>query len=209
MSEIYLWDGSTTSNLSQNPTGRDSDPVWSADGRLAFLSERNGEYDIYVWDGVSLKDCSPDFYTFTNIAPELTGFMSQPVWNNEGLLSFLALSHQGTSAQIYVWDGQIATKLSQEDLSESGTPHWSGDGRLAFIPLFDPRPLLYVYDADKRPLLSVEARSSPAWSSGGYLMFCTPGLELAIWDGNLIVKIASGEIRASWGNGNGVICSSG
>lgn len=207
--EIYLWDGNTTSNLSQNPTGRDTYPVWSVDGRLAFLSKRDDKNDIYVWDGVSFKDGSPDFDTFTNIAPELTSFMSEPVWDNEGLLSFLALSQQSTSAQLYVWDGQTATNISQDWLSESGTPHWSSDGRLAFIRLFDPQLLLHVYDADKLPLLRVATRSSPAWSSGGYLMFCSPRKELSIWDGSVIVKVASGEIRASWGNGNSTVCSSG
>ena len=34
--EIYLWDGKTTTNLSQNSIGHDTYPSWSPDGRLAF-----------------------------------------------------------------------------------------------------------------------------------------------------------------------------
>src|SRR5439155_16168842 len=34
-SEIYLWDGKSTTSLSQNPTGRDERPTWNTDGRFA------------------------------------------------------------------------------------------------------------------------------------------------------------------------------
>jgi WD40 repeat protein len=38
--EIYLWNGKTTTDLSQNPQGDDREPRWSANGRLAFLPYR-------------------------------------------------------------------------------------------------------------------------------------------------------------------------
>jgi Tol biopolymer transport system component len=207
--EIYLWDGNTITNLSDNPTGEDKEPVWSMDGQIAFLSERNDEYDIYVWDGVSMKDGSPDSDTFINVAPELTSFMSWPIWTNTGLLSFLGFNPQDNSNQIYVWDGQTATSISQNRTLESGFPRWNSDGRFVIIPFFDPRPHLYVYNSDNYLLMTTSSWSPPVWSPNGLLMFCTPRKELTIWDGNLTVKIASGEIRASWGNGETTGCSSG
>jgi len=210
--EIYLWDGKTTTNLSQNPAGRDESPVWNIDGRVAFLSRYDEVYDIYVWDGMSLKNGSPDFGTFTNAAPELTGYMSSPIWTDEGLLSFVGFGPQNKNArlQFYVWDGQTATNMSQKSMPENGVPYWSRDGRWAFVPYFSPLPLVSVYDTDNRLLLNVPTRSGPAWSSDGYLMFCTPKKELAVWDGRLIVKLTQGgEIVAKWDNGGGVVCAGG
>jgi Tol biopolymer transport system component len=210
--EIYSWDGKTTTNLSQNPLGMDGSPVWNADGRIAFLSERDSDYDIYIWDGVSLKDGAPDRDSYTNAAPELTGFMSSPTWTNEGLLSFAGFGphNQNARLQIYVWDGQTVTNIRQNRTLERGVPHWSRDGRLVISPYGDPWPKLNVYDTNYRLLLRVVARSGPAWSSDGYLMFCTPVNELAIWDGRLIVKLTPPEeIVAKWGNGEGVVCSTG
>ncbi len=86
--EVYLWNGEQAISVSQNPTGEDSSPAWSPDGRLAFLSARNGEYDIFVWDGVSMKNGLPDRDTFINVAPELTGYYSEPTWTNDGRLAF-------------------------------------------------------------------------------------------------------------------------
>ncbi len=86
--EVYLWNGEQVLNVSQNPTAEDRAPAWSADGRLAFLSARNGEDDIFVWDGVSMKNGLPDRDTFVNVAPERTGYYSYPTWTNDGRLAF-------------------------------------------------------------------------------------------------------------------------
>jgi Tol biopolymer transport system component len=33
-------------------------PVWSVDGRLLFYSNRGANYEIYMWDGVTLTNVS-------------------------------------------------------------------------------------------------------------------------------------------------------
>jgi YD repeat-containing protein len=30
-------------------------PRWNADGRLAFVSTRDGNNEVYVWDGVNVR----------------------------------------------------------------------------------------------------------------------------------------------------------
>ncbi|MBC7870192.1 MAG: WD40 repeat domain-containing protein, partial [Chitinophagaceae bacterium] len=69
--EIYLWDGNTTTSLSQNPEGWDGAASWSMTGQLMFVSYRDEEGGIYVWDGMSFRDGSPDIETFILLAPEL------------------------------------------------------------------------------------------------------------------------------------------
>jgi WD40 repeat protein len=209
---IYLWDGYTTTRLRQNPTGGDFAPTWSLDGRLAFMSEQDGDYDIIIWDGVSLHD-STAAEAFVNIATDLVAYYSFPVWTTTGLLSFEATGPQDSHAQIYVWDGQTATNISQNPTLHNGCQTWSEDGRWAFATFFSPLQLIYVRDANNRPLLTVEGQYTPAWSPEGYLAFCTfhwPDWSLSVWDGRHVTEIAQGrEIRAQWPNGAGVACSSG
>ncbi len=211
-SEIYLWDGKTTTSLSQNPTGRDEGVTWSTDGRVAFLSARDGEYDIFVWDGVSVKNGSPDVATFTNVLPKLTAYFSFPVWTNNGLLAFVSQAPHDSHAQIYLWDGQTATNISQNPTKHNGSPTWSADGRWAFSTFFSPDQLIYARAADNSPILIMKGQS-PAWSVSGYLTFCTLGSSgwvLSMWDGQQIVKIAQAqEIWSQWQSGSGRVCSSG
>jgi hypothetical protein len=211
-SEIYLWDGHTTSNLSQNPTGEDRNPTWSTDGRLAFLSGRDGKYGVHVWDGASVKNGSPDVGTFANIAPDITTYYSYPAWTNKGLLAFDAYESQDEHAQIYLWGGFAATNISQNPSMHNGFPTWNADGHWAFQTFFSPAQLVYVRDTENRTILTIDG-GSPAWSSSGYLAFCTfnrPEWALSMWDGKQTKLIAQGgEIWAQWQSGSRSTCSSG
>jgi hypothetical protein len=212
-SEIYLWDGNSIINLSQNPSADEVAPTWSDDGRLAFQSRRDDDFDILVWDGVSLKEGLPDTETFINIAPELSAYYSFPRWTRDGRLVFISQGSKDSHAQIYAWDGETVTDISQNPTLHNGSPVWSEDGRWAWTTFFSSRQLLYVRDADNRTLLVTEGESTPAWSLEGQLMFCkrgTVGWILSVWDGQQIAEIAQGrEIRAQWPGGAGVACSSG
>ncbi|MBC7809513.1 MAG: PD40 domain-containing protein [Burkholderiales bacterium] len=208
-SEIYVWDGETTMNVSQHPTGGDRSPSWSRDGRLAFLTyiDGNGDdsSDILVWNGQSFVDGLPDKSSYSNIVPELTSYISYPIWTNDDLLTFVG--PEGHYGQDYVWDGQTATNISQLSNLHAGTPRWSADGRWAF---FSSQSLVIVRDAENNTLLSTEGQYAPAWSPNGYLMFCKYGWVLTVWDGHEVIEIAHGMwISAQWQDGKGVSCSSG
>jgi Tol biopolymer transport system component len=205
--EIYLWDGITTSNLSQNSVGADNWPVWSMDGRLAFFSERTGNYHIYVWDGVSFKDGSPDSTTYADVASQLINYTSYPNWTKTGLLSFIALSPQDNNKQIYVWDGHKTTSLNQDLALEGSIAHWSSRGQWSLTSSGQ----LLLRDADNQLLFRLPtSQYVSAWSPNGFLMFCTYGWTLSVWDGQTIIKVTEGNvIYAKWENGNGVVCSSG
>lgn len=211
--EIFIWDGTKTMNLSQNPNGEDAAPVWSFDGQLAFQSERNGEYDIFVWDGVSLKNGLPDKNGFSNAAPEFTGYYSFPQWTPDGRVMFTGSSPEDQHVQAYLWDGEMALNLSQNPLAHNNAGSWSRDGRWAFTTFWSPEQMMYVRDTENHTLLAAKGQYSPAWSMGGYLMFCRydrPEWILTIWNGKEITEIARGdEIYAQWQGGTGVVCSSG
>ncbi len=216
-SDIYVWDGRSTTNLSQSPTGRDGSPLWSADGRLAFMSEQGGEYHLLVWDGTSIKDNVPDILSFTNVAPELIVYHSMLTWTSDGRLAFVAQSEPDSDFQIYAWDGKTATNISQNPTMNNFSPVWSKDGRWA--QMGDNRSLkqrfLIVRDANNQPIFTAKSYAYfvPAWSSGGNVMFCTfddQGWGLSVWDGEVAHEVARGwSIYGRWQSGESVLCSSG
>ncbi len=211
--EILIWDGNTIANVSQNPSGSDCYPAWSADGQLAFLSCQDEACDIYVWDGQSTNNGIPDTNTFTNVAPKLTGYYSQPVWTSSGSLSFIAFGPNDKHAQVFEWNGQTATNISQNPDFHNGGQRWRSDGYWAFVTFFSSGRILYVRNAENQTLLKTKAEQPPAWSQGGLLMFCLyerPEWVLSMWNGTREIEVARGnEVRAQWNNGAEAYCSSG
>jgi hypothetical protein len=211
--EIFIWDGETTTSVSQNPSGEDRSPEWSADGQLAFLSEWDGEHDIFIWDGTSKIDGKPDINSFTNVAPALTEYFSLPVWTNSNSLTFSASGPLDLSVQIYEWNGRTTTSISKNPFYHNGGQSWRSDGYWSFVTFFSGEPLLYVRDAANRTQLTTKGQYSPAWSQSGLLIFCVPadpGWTLSMWDGAKVIEIAHGNyVIAVWRNGADVFCSSG
>jgi Tol biopolymer transport system component len=212
-SEVFVWDEGITTSLSQNPSGNDSSPAWSEDGRLAFLSDWQGSYDIFVWDGVAKVNGVPDRTTFINVAPNLTGYYSYPTWTNSGSLTFEAARPKDENLQIYEWDGAGVTDISQYPDSHSVGGHWRPDGYWAFMTsLLSSEHLIFVRDEKNQTRLTAEGHS-PTWSPNGQLMFCTamrPDWKLSVWNGRSIIEVGQGsEIQALWPNGEGVVCTNG
>ncbi len=208
-SEIYLWDGHKTINLSQNPTSEDDAATWSGDGRLAFLSDRDGKFHIFVSDDRSVKNGAPNIDTFTDVAPELVNYYSLPVWTSQGLLAFTAAGPQDKHAQIYLWNGQTIANISQNPDMHNSSQTWSADGRWAFATFFSEQQLIYVRAADNSTLFTAEG-AIPFWSRGGYLAFCTQhssSWDLSVWDGRESTRITQGDvITAQWQGENRVDC---
>lgn len=212
-SEIFIWDGEITTSVSQNPSGEDRFPAWSADGQLAFRSERDEEHDVFLWDGISKINGIPDIDTFINVAPELTKYYSDPVWTNSGSIAFSAQGPRDNHVQIYEWDGKSTTNISKNPLYHNGGQSWNSDGYWAFVTYFSGEQFIYVRDEANNAQLTTDGQYTPAWSQTGLLMFCVnapSGWTLNIWDGAKVIEIAHGyNIVAKWRNGADVYCSSG
>jgi Tol biopolymer transport system component len=211
-SEVFIWDGNTTVSVSQNPTGEDRSPAWSEDGQLAFLSNRNGEYDIFVWDGISENNGQPNIKSFTNVASELTQYFSSPTWTNNNTIAFVAGNESDVHVQVYEWNGQSAKNISQNPPFHNGGQTWRNDGYWAFVTFFSSSQNLYIRDDHNQTVLETKGQYLPAWSRSGLLAFCVPerpNWTLSIWNGKDVVKIAHGGfIMAKWSNGEYVLCSS-
>ena len=211
--DIFLWDERTTVNLSQDLEGIIRDAAWRPNelgSQLAFLHGQDGAYSLLVWDGVSAP--TPD--NFTEVAPDVTGWFSNPVWTPTGSLAFRGQGPDDTHQQIYLWDGQTVTNISQKPDLHNGSPVWSADGRWAFVTFFSPEQLITVRNVDNRTIAELEGQYTPAWSSDGYLAFCRYGendWQLHLWDGTQTILLDQGyEVWAQWQqSGAKVGCTSG
>ena len=133
-------------------------------GRIAFASDRDGDFEIYVMN--------PDGSGQTRITNEPTDDLS-PVWSADGeRLAFV--SYRDGNAEIYVMNstGGNVTRLTNNPADDLD-PAWSPDGRLiAFTSGRDNTDEIYVMNADgsnQRNLSNnVEGDDNqPAWSPTG------------------------------------------
>ena len=138
---------------------------WSADGRFAFLSDRDGNTEVYVWDGFNFENISN--HPFNDWRPAMS---------RDGRVAFA--SERDGNMEIYVWEaGSGLTNVSQAPGSDD-YPAWSQDGRLAWVSNRDGNDEIYVWDG-------VEARNvsnSPdpeygaRWSADGRLAWLTTAI---------------------------------
>ncbi|MCA1845853.1 MAG: hypothetical protein LC792_22215, partial [Actinobacteria bacterium] len=72
--DVYMVndDGSAMTRLTDTPGKENDVPDWAPDGRLAFSSNRTGDYDIYVG---AIGDPNPKRLTTT------PGYDSTPAWS--------------------------------------------------------------------------------------------------------------------------------
>jgi hypothetical protein len=207
--EIYLWDGSTTTNLSQNPKDWDSAARWSRTGKLLFGSHRNGEDGIYVWDGTSFKDDSPDIDSFVRLPPELES--SSATWIDDGAVAFTAYPNPSSldTKVIMLWDPErdfffeqysVASKNAWSQLAEGGQVILS-----SHLASGVPSYYLDVENIEGEILFSTHT-GEYSWSSDGYLAYC--GIEegmsriLSIWNGAdtwVVTRVSYKPVRWQYG----------
>ncbi len=149
--------------LTQNLTGSES-LIWSPDGtRIAFVSQRDDNYDVYVVDANG------------GLPINLTQRRSidwSPVWSPDGRRIAFESWRDG-KGEIYVVgaDGGVPANLTRH-FARDGGPAWSPDGtRIAFESWRDGNGEIYVVDADGGNLLNLTRDpgpdESPVWSPDG------------------------------------------
>ncbi|MGH2983228.1 MAG: DUF5050 domain-containing protein [Solirubrobacterales bacterium] len=143
--EIYVMnaDGSEPTRLTDNPA-IDRDAAFSpGGGRIAFVSERDGNSEVYVMNA----DGSEQTRLTTNIAEDF-----QPAFSPDGnKIAFMSNRGSQGDMEIYVMnaDGSGETRLT-DNLAFEGQPTFSPDGTLiAFASDRDPGNYdIYTMKAD-------------------------------------------------------------
>ena len=98
----------------------ETEPAWSLDGtRIAFVSAREGSFDIYVMNADS---------TGTRRLTSSSAHDRGPSWSPDGRRIAFSRSSDGGHVWVMNADGTGARRLT-DDLAEEGEPSWSPDGR--------------------------------------------------------------------------------
>ena len=185
--EVYLWDGSSYTNISQHPFN-DWRPAMSPDGRVAFASERDGNMEIYVWDRGQLTNVSQN--------PATDDY---PAWSDDGRLAWV--SDRDGENEIYVWDGRNARNVSNDVTGADSFPSWSPDGRLAWATKTSSMFEIQVWDGGH--IVDVADYSEFrhfAWSADGKLAYDWQG-DVYVWDGKNRINVSNdpnGDYTPAW-----------
>ncbi len=187
---LYVWDGTENRAIADDVPPFHA-PIWSGDGRLAYLVGTNAN-ELYVWDGTESIQLSitavPDY--------------GEPVWSNDGRLAYVSIING--MRQVSIWsDGESIEVFPDAD--GSFRPDWSVDGRLAFEARNGNNFDIYVYDDGEVSNISnrEEHDGQPAWALDGSVLFISNGddfgsdesqRDIYRWDGETLSNITNSPL---------------
>ncbi len=160
--DIFVWDRMLTVNITDH-FGNDIAPTWSHDGRMAWLSNRDGDFDVYVRQGERTLNISRnDHGDF------------EPIWSGDGRLAWIGRERQ-RGETVYVWDGETIMIAGRAAAVQNRSLAWASDGRLRWVGLNQLSGAIYTWDgaATERVPLDVTALLSLSWSPEGRLAWIT------------------------------------
>jgi hypothetical protein len=164
---IMKSDTSGKTNLTDNPTARDTDPAWSPDdSRIAFVSYRGENAEIYVTkldgsDPINLTNSSADDW--------------DPVWSPDGSMIAFTSDRDGNS-EIYVMsssDGQNVQRLTENGTIDEQPAWWQDatSNRIAFVSYRDGNAEIYLMNSDGSYPVNLTNNLAedkhPTWSPDG------------------------------------------
>jgi hypothetical protein len=182
--KLYVWEDGEYRGLGS--VSRYPVVTWSADGRLAFESNHDGNDEIYVWAEGEL----------TNISNSPSAD-AHPTWSPDGRLAYV--SSRDGAAEIYVWDGTTTVNVSQSDAWDE-YPVWSQDGRLAFVSSINGSRTLFVWDGTTLIDLGQVDGHYLTWSADGQLAFTSfrdGNREIYVWANGVITNLSQ-STGAEW-----------
>ncbi len=143
------------------------DPVWSADGKIAFYSNLNGNYDIYLVnkDGTGLKQITS--HEATDSSPSFTA---------DGKKILFTSKRDGNS-EVYSYDRESKklTRITNTPSNES-SPRISSNGEwIVFESRADGHRDVFIARADGTEVTNLTNQEAndfrPIWSNNGQLIY--------------------------------------
>jgi Tol biopolymer transport system component len=137
-SEVFQMnaDGSEETNLTNEPSARDSGPAWTPDNnKIAFVSDRSGNLDIYL---MTLGE-NGQFLGLTQITTSTASDFVPSVSPDGNKIAFVSDRSGSGNFDIYVMKAAPESSTNRptrltKSLAEDSGPDWSPDGtQIAFM----------------------------------------------------------------------------
>jgi Tol biopolymer transport system component/regulator of sirC expression with transglutaminase-like and TPR domain len=163
--QVEAWIGELVGGISPTVTPSPPVPTPPPQGKIAFVSRRDGNEEIYVMKA--------DGSDQTRLTDHPFGDW-RPAWSPDGRkIVFTSIREDDIANQIYVMaaDGSNVVKLSN-NLGDDRDPAWALDGtRIAFVSRRDGNPEIYVMNESggNQTRLTENAADDlhPSWSPDG------------------------------------------
>ena len=149
------WDAVLTGGQGERASTASTDTI----GQIAFVSERDGNSEIYVMNA----DGSNQTRLTHNRA-----YDADPTWSPDGRRIAFVSNRDGNS-EIYVMDADGSNQIRLTYTTGSDSPAWSPDGHRIAFRLEGDSSGIYVMDADgnNQTRLFSDWAFAPAWSPDG------------------------------------------
>lgn len=175
--QLDLWTAAVDSRIQlrlTNDTGDERDPAWRPDGqRLAFASNQDGNWEIYIRD---INSATPDATTRMTFN---LGFEGGPDWSPDGAYLVYERYQPNSHLDIFVMpsDGTgVQTPLIQSPAPDF-SPAWApGEGRrIAFTSWREGNQDIYILDLNTSDVINLTNTPNrhedfAAWSPDGELI---------------------------------------
>jgi Tol biopolymer transport system component len=195
--DIYVMtaDGSTRTALVAGPAD-DDDPAWSPDGRLAFTSNGDGDYDIYVMNpGGQIVQLTND-----------PGNDMSPAWSHDGRrIAFVSTRAGSPDIHVMNADGSGVVAVTRAPGQELH-PTWEPNGQRIAFTGYTETLRIHAINADgtnEVRLTGGGTNANPAWSPDGTkIAFSGNGITVMNPDGSAQTQLTKSGGAPEWSPDN-------
>ena len=181
--EIYFWNGSTTTQLTNNSTD-DNTPKVSGNN-VAWLGFDGNDYEVYFWNGSTTTQVTNNSTDDRQL--QLSG--NNVVWSG----------YDGNDYEIYLWNGKKTIQITNNSTDDSA-PQISGDN-IVWIGTNNYNSQVYFWDGSSITQISNNLTTQSNWEpqiSGHNVIWAgydslSLKMKLYFWNGVTLTELASGN----------------
>ena len=182
--DIYLYNGATTTNLTNNTSGYAYYPQINDNGQVVWYEEELGSSNIYLYDGT----------TTTNLTNNTSSQVRNPQINNNGQVVWYQWNGSTSAYDVYLYDGTTTTNLTNNSSSiQVYNPQINNNGQVVWQAVGD----IYLYDgATTTNLTNNACAQSPQINNSGQVVWSqwnssTSAYDVYLYDGATTTKLTN------------------
>jgi hypothetical protein len=175
-SEVYYWDGSSKTNISNHDGHADTDPHINASGHVVWVAHNDTDDEIWHWDGSGITDLTG---SGTDAREARISDNGDVVW----------VSSDADDHELWRWDGSSSSKLTDNEGLNDEMPEINANGDVVWR-VWDQSLLtseVWYWDGVDKTNLSGGTGTtgySPQISDSGHAVWTGGDNEIYHWNGS-------------------------